>query len=216
MSIPPVSGLPATALPAAGRRALERQLESVADQRVRSALLSTPRHLFVPDHLQAAAYDDCPLPIGHGQTISQPLMIAHMLSAAALKGLERVLDVGCGSGYQAALLAALCSEVVGIEIVPELVELARTNLARVGSSNVSVSCHNGRLGFADRSPYDVILVAAASADVPAPLLDQLAPGGRLLIPIGPPSLQVLQCWTRTQSAFEVIALDACRFVPLVQ
>jgi protein-L-isoaspartate(D-aspartate) O-methyltransferase len=195
--------------------ALRQQLSTITDSRVRDAMLSVPRHLFVPPELRGAAYDDTPLPIGHGQTISQPLMVARMLAAAALDRNARVLDVGCGSGYQAALLHHLAGSVVAIEIIPQLLELARENLRRAGIVGVELVLGNGRLGVPSRAPFDVILVAAASEEVPPKLLEQLADGGRLLIPIGAPASQVLQRWTRLGDHFVAQPLDVCRFVPLV-
>jgi protein-L-isoaspartate(D-aspartate) O-methyltransferase len=178
-------------------------------------MLAVPRHVFVPPELQDSAYLDMPLPIGFGQTISQPLMVAHLLLAAKVQSTDRVLDVGCGSGYQAALLSLLAQQVIGLEIIPQLVQLAADNLQRAGCDGVRVVQGNGRHGYPECAPYDVIIVAAASQDVPPPLLAQLTVGGRLLIPIGADPQQVLQRWTRTETGYETSYLDACRFVPLV-
>lgn len=204
-----------SAVPVEAQLALTRQLCGVTDQRVVGAMLSVPRHVFVPAEYRDSAYEDMPLPLGFGQTISQPLMVARLLMAASLQSSDHVLDVGCGSGYQAALLGRLVRDVIGIEIVPQLVRLGRENLRQVGSSNVEVVQGNGREGHPERAPYDVIVVAAASEDVPAPLLEQLAHNGRLLIPIGASEQQVVQRWTRRGEQFETAYLDACRFVPLV-
>jgi protein-L-isoaspartate(D-aspartate) O-methyltransferase len=212
---PPGSAPPSSAPPSSAQRALRQQLREIDEPRVLQAMLGVPRHAFVPIDLQGAAYEDSPLPIGHGQTISQPLMVARLLVHARLQSHHSVLDVGSGSGYQAALLRQLVAKVVSVEIVPELVLTARRNLASVGLTDVAVIEGNGREGYPQDAPYDAILVAAASADVPDALLAQLAPGGRLLLPLGPPEQQVLQCWTRTAGGFEQRALDRCRFVPLV-
>ncbi|MFW5875631.1 MAG: protein-L-isoaspartate(D-aspartate) O-methyltransferase [Myxococcota bacterium] len=187
----------------------------IRDERVLEAFAAVPRHLFVPDSLRESAYADGPLPIGHGQTISQPLMIALMLDGLNLRGDERVLDVGSGSGYQAALLAHMAREVVSIEVVPELVQMARRNLERAGITNVEVIEGDGSVGYAPRAPYDAIVVAAGSPDVPQALVDQLAEDGRLVIPVGPRYGQSCHRLRKRQGRIQHEDLGACAFVPLV-
>jgi protein-L-isoaspartate(D-aspartate) O-methyltransferase len=198
---------------AAERSAMvHQQLRSISDARVIAAMGRVPRHLFVPPELRHAAYHDTPLPIGHGQTISQPLMVAIMLEAMELRGRERVLEVGAGCGYQAALLGELAAEVHAIEIVPPLARMAARNLRRLGYRNVTVLEGDGSLGHAAAAPYDAIVVAAAASAVPQALVDQLAPGGRLLVPLG----QVLERLRKLPDGRVTIEhLGGCAFVPLV-
>jgi protein-L-isoaspartate(D-aspartate) O-methyltransferase len=165
------------------------------------------RARFVPDELHLRAYDDAALPIGYGQTISQPTMVRLLLEELELEGGERVLDVGTGSGYQAAILAELGADVYTIERVPALAEQARARLPRGVHDKVG----DGTKGWPDHAPFDAIVVAAAAAEPPAPLLEQLAPGGRLVIPIGPPHQQVLHVY-RDGAVTKTVG---CRFVPLV-
>jgi protein-L-isoaspartate(D-aspartate) O-methyltransferase len=203
------------------RRAREamvtRQLEGrgIRDRRVLSAMRTVPRHLFVPPHLREVAYADNPLPIGEGQTISQPYMVAVTCQRAALRGPERVLEIGAGSGYQAAVLGALASEVVAVERVPELVAAARANLAAAGATNVEVIHGDGSLGYASRAPYDAIVVAAAAPDVPPALVEQLAPGGRLVLPLGTRFMQELTVIEKRPEGLVRLGGDPCVFVPLV-
>lgn len=196
---------------------VESQLRrrGVRDERVLQAFAEVPRHLFVPDAVRESAYEDGPLPIGHGQTISQPLMIALMLDGLNIQGDERVLDVGSGSGYQAALLAHMAREVVSIEVIPELVQMARRNLQRAGVTNLEVVQGDGSVGYAARAPYDAIIVAAGSPDVPQALVDQLAEGGRLVIPVGPRYGQSCHRLRKRQGRIYHEDLGACAFVPLV-
>ena len=195
-----------------------RQLRrrGIRDERVLAAFGRVPRHPFVPQSLRARSYDDSPLPIGHNQTISQPLMIATMLEAMELEGTERVLEVGAGCGYQAALLAELVPQVVAIEIIPELVDRARNNLRRMGYDGVEVVHGDGSCGYLPAAPYDAIVVAAAPQSVPPPLVEQLAPGGRLLIPVGSWVAQDLErIRKRADGQVVVDRLGGCLFVPLV-
>lgn len=198
-------------------RMIDNQLRQngIYDSRVLEAMASVPRHRFVPEGLRHAAYADTPLPIGFGQTISQPLMVAIMLQAAELEWHERVLDIGTGSGYQAALLSRLVHEVVTIEIVPELADQARSTLAGLGARNVTVIAGDGSLGWPASAPYNAILVAAGAPAVPEPLVEQLTDGGRLIIPVGGRHSQMLQRIVKTAEGVHTEDLDLCAFVPLV-
>jgi len=187
----------------------------IADARVLAAIASVPRDLFVPEELRRRAYDDRALPIGHGQTISQPFMVAIICAALELDADGRVLDVGTGSGYQAAVLAEIAAEIVTIERVPELADRARETLARAGYGNVDVRIGDGTLGVPDRAPFDGIAVAAAAPAVPETLYGQLAPGGRLVVPVGSLHDQWLEVVVRGADGPEVARSVPCRFVPLV-
>jgi len=208
---------PSAAQHDASRRAMvETQIErrGVRDVRVLGAMRSIPRHAFVPDDLRAVAYEDAPLPIGGGQTISQPYMVAVMTAALRLQGIERVLEVGGGCGYQAAVLAALANEVVTVECRAELAAAMSARLAEMSFFNVHVHCGDGTLGLPEMAPFDAILVAAGAPAAPAPLLAQLAEGGRMVIPVGNLENQELQIIERRRDTFQVTVLDTCRFVPL--
>ena len=187
----------------------------IRDERVLAAIASVPRESFVPDELRPQAYADRALPIGKGQTISQPYMVATIAAALELRGGERVLDVGTGSGYQAAVLAELAAEVVSIERVPELAEQARATLARAGYENVDVCVGDGTLGVPERAPYDGIAVAAAAPSPPEALYEQLAPGGRLVVPVGTRNDQWLEVVTRSGHGPDRRRTVPCRFVPLL-
>jgi len=187
----------------------------IADTRVLAAIAAVPRELFVPEELRRRAYDDRALPIGHGQTISQPFMVAIICAALELDADGRVLDVGTGSGYQAAVLAEIAAEIVTIERVPELADRARETLARAGYGNVDVRIGDGTLGVPDRAPFDGIAVAAAAPAVPETLYGQLAPGGRLVVPVGSLHDQWLEVVVRGADGPEVARSVPCRFVPLV-
>lgn len=187
----------------------------IADERVLGVMSKVPRHLFVPRALEPLAYEDRALPIGQGQTISQPYMVARMVEALELEGNERVLDIGAGSGYQAAVLGKLAREVWSVEIVPELADEARERLSRLGYSNVHVVVANGSIGLPSRAPFDAIVVAAGAPEVPRALVDQLAPGGRLVIPTGELGIQMLRRIRRIGDTTSDEALLACAFVPLI-
>jgi protein-L-isoaspartate(D-aspartate) O-methyltransferase len=174
---------------------------------------AVPRHLFVPDDLAGSAYSDQPLPIGHGQTISQPYVVALMSELADLEPGERALEVGTGSGYAAAVLSELADSVYTIEIVAPLAASAAERLGRLGYSNVRVRCGDGYRGWPDRAPFDAIVVTAAPERVPQPLLDQLAIGGRLVIPVGGAG-QDLREITRTADGFVERSVIPVRFVPM--
>ncbi len=165
---------------------VQRQIErrGLTDARVLEALRQVPRHEFVPERFAAHAYEDSPVPIGFGQTVSQPYIVAFMLQHLQLRGIERVLEIGCGSGYEAALLANLCEEVYSLEIIPELASRAENVLGRLGYVNVRVHCGDGYLGWSEAAPFDRIIVSAAPNHVPERLLEQLAPNGVMILPLG--------------------------------
>ncbi len=187
----------------------------IADARVLAAMATVLRELFVPARLRSRAYADAALPIGFGATISQPAMVARICEELRLEGGRRVLDVGTGSGYQAAVLAELADEIVGLERVPELVVRARAALAAAGYDRVEVREGDGTLGVPERAPFDGIAVAAAAPKPPPALVAQLAPGGRLVVPVGTRHDQRLQVVVRTERGAEVVRSVPCRFVPLV-
>lgn len=187
----------------------------VSDAAVLTAMQTVPRHRFVPASEYAGAYDDKALSIGDGQTISQPYIVAAMTEMLHLTSESRVLDIGTGSGYQAAILASIAREVISIERKPALADAARTRLADLGFTNVRVIVGDGTAGLSAEAPFDGILVAAAAPHVPAPLTAQLAEGGRLVIPVGSPALQDLVLIRRVGDSFIESRGDACVFVPLV-
>jgi len=193
----------------------ELQAKGIRDLAVLRAVSQVPRHLFVPGSVRHRAYEDSALPIGGGQTISQPWVQARYLEALQLTGRERVLEIGTGSGYQTALLALVADTVFSVERLQGLAAEARSALATAGLSNVTVLVGDGTLGWRPFAPYDAILVSAASPQVPAPLLEQLAPGGRLVIPIGDRDAQVLHFIRREGDEFVSTTLGDVRFVPLV-
>jgi len=196
---------------------VEEQLRrrGIRDQRVLEAMQIVPRHLFVPETWRAQAYEDGPLPIGYKQTISQPYIVALMLEALELTGSERILEVGTGSGYQAALLGWLAKYVYTVEIIPELAQSAREVLAQLGYENVEVVAANGSIGWKAGAPYDAIIVAAASPTVPTPLVEQLREGGRLVLPVGDFFAQELLRVRKRQGKVITENLGECAFVPLV-
>jgi len=201
---------------AAARENLLRAVRyEVHDERALGAMARVPREHFVPPDLRPYAYEDRPLPIGHGQTISQPLMVAMMTEALHLCGNERVLEVGTGSGYQAALLAELAACVVTVERVPELAEEACRRLRELGYKNVEVHTAKDTLGWPEGAPYDAVLVTAGAPRVPRRLLQQLTIGGRLVIPVGERRVQQLLRVAKTARGTTVQRLGECRFVPLV-
>lgn len=187
----------------------------IVDRRVLAAMASVPREWFVPDHHQHDAYADRPLTIGHGQTISQPYIVALMTQAACVTRHSRVLDVGTGSGYHAAVLARLAHEVWSLERVPELATLARRRLAALGIRNVRAIAGDGTVGYPPAAPFDAIVVAAAAREPPPALLRQLEVGGRLVMPVGPSDMQELIVFERCASGIRQHALCTCFFVPLV-
>ena len=189
--------------------------QGIRDLAVLRAFASTPRHLFVPEAVRHRAYEDAALPIGVGQTISQPFTQARYLETLGLKGKERVLEVGTGSGYQTALLAALADQVFTIERVRPLAETAQATLRAAGVTNVSVLVGDGTLGWSAYAPYHAILVAAGGPEIPPPLAEQLAPGGRMIIPLGAKGAQTLTLVRRTAEGIRTSPIGDARFVPLV-
>ena len=202
----------------ARRRMVEEQViaRGVRDPRVISAMLQVPRHKFVEEAMESQAYQDAPLPIGEKQTISQPYMVAVMSEALALDGTDKVLEVGTGSGYQAAVLALLADRVFSLERIPALARRARKALDACGYSKVNIRLADGTLGWQEMAPFDAIMVTAGAPFVPQGYLDQLAVGGRLVIPVGDLTNQMLMRITRmSETEFKEEQLLGCRFVPLV-
>ena len=191
------------------------QQKGIRDLAVLRAIRTVPRHLFVPESVRHRAYDDTALPIGNGQTISQPYVQARYLELIGLGGRERVLEIGAGSGYQTALLAMLAESVFGVERIPSLARSARAALEEAAIRNATVLVGDGTLGWRPYSPYDAILVAAASPEIPAPLVEQLAPDGRMVIPLGDRASQVLTLVRRQGEELKVSTLEDVRFVPLL-
>lgn len=198
-------------------RMVDEQLAArgIKDRRVLSAMGRVPRHRFVEEALQSRAYDDHALPIGEGQTISQPFMVALMTETLGLKGPEKVLEIGTGSGYQTAVLAELAAKVYSIERIVPLAVKAQRLLASLGYRNVNVKVFDGTYGWKEASPFDAILVTAGSPEIPMPLAEQLKEGGRMVIPVGDRTTQVLKKVTKTSAGLEVTALTGCVFVPLI-
>jgi protein-L-isoaspartate(D-aspartate) O-methyltransferase len=196
---------------------VDRQLVDITDTRVREAMGQVPRHLFVEPVLQSGAYEDRPLPIGLAQTISQPWIVARMTQLLELTGSETVLEIGTGSGYQAAVLARLCKRVFTIERHGELAQAARKRLSEMDIHNVTVLVADGTLGRSDYGPFDAILVTAGAPAVPKPLTGQLVPNGRLVIPVGDADAQTLVRVTASEGgeAYREERFEACRFVPLL-
>lgn len=191
------------------------RMRGIADPRVLTAMATVPRELFVGEELKSKAYDDSALPIGHGQTISQPYMVARTCELARCEPHHRVLEVGAGSGYQAAVLARLAGEVIAIEVIPELAERATRALAAAGIDNARVVVSDGSVGYPGEAPFDRVVVAAGAPAVPDPLVEQLAEGGRLVIPVGSRTMQRLLVLTKRDGVVHREEHDACVFVPLV-
>ena len=198
------------------RQSLLRHLEyEIADNRVVEAMMRVPREAFVSQEQYHAAYDDRPLSIGFGQTISQPFIVALMVQALELRGDEKVLELGTGSGYEAAILAELTQKVVTVECIPELAESARQVLAQLGYSNIEVHVAGKTLGWPDGAPYDAIIVSAGAPTVPEVLLEQLTCNGRLVIPVGSRLQQELLRVTKLKKRNQIENLGGCYFVPLI-
>jgi protein-L-isoaspartate(D-aspartate) O-methyltransferase len=211
-SISPLEDLQFTQL---RMRMVRNQLKErdVNDPRVLAVMLRAPRHRFVPSDLAASAYEDCPLPLMLGQTISQPYIVGHMTQALDLHGVERILEIGTGSGYQAAVLSELASEVYTIEILPELAAQARLTLDELQYQNIHIRCGDGYSGWPDAAPFDRIIVTAAPNHVPQPLIDQLSVGGRMVIPVGC-SDQELVVLEKTAAGLTRRSTIPVRFVPM--
>jgi protein-L-isoaspartate(D-aspartate) O-methyltransferase len=205
-----------TSFESARRAMVEDQIRrrGITDQRVLQAMLDVPRHEFAPPQHLAIAYADQPIPLGEGQAISQPYIVAAMTQAVALKPGERVLEVGTGSGYQAAILVAMGAVVYTLERDPVLTSSARERLRRLRFSGVEALCRDGTEGYPEAAPYDVIMVTAAAPRIPPTLQNQLAEGGRMIIPVGDPRYQALLLITRAGSQFTTRALESVQFVPL--
>ena len=195
---------------------VERQLRArgINDARVLAAFEAIPRHHFMPEEARELAYEDYPHPIGFGQTISQPYIVAYMTQSLGLTGTEQVLEVGTGSGYQAAILSRLVHEVHTIELIPALADRAAHTLAGLGVTNVFIHIGDGSLGWSESAPYDAIMVTAAAPRVPKSLLNQLADHGRMILPVGERGFQVLELWTREGESFSQETLLPVAFVPL--
>ncbi len=187
----------------------------VKDQRVLNAFLEVPRHKFVEEYLKYKAYDDYPLSIGYGQTISQPYMVALMTEAINPQPTEKILEIGTGSGYQAAILSRLCSAVYTIERISALASRARKALDDLGYFNVHIRLGDGTMGLPQDAPYDAIIVTAGAPHVPTSLIEQLSEDGRLIIPVGDEGLQDLRRFTRTKDGIKEESLGGCRFVKLI-
>jgi protein-L-isoaspartate(D-aspartate) O-methyltransferase len=210
--------MPQTASYEAERRAMvavQLRQRGITDERILRVMEKIPRHFFVPAALEPAAYEDNPVPIGEGQTISQPFMVGYMLQVLEIAPEHRVLEVGTGTGYQAALLAELARQVYSIERVPALFEAAREKLTQLGYTNVEVVHGDGTRGLPERAPFDRIIVAAAAPAIPSTLFGQLEEGGRMVVPVGSPEAQQLVLVRKQAGQPMVRELEGCRFVPLV-
>ncbi len=196
---------------------VERQLRrrGISDERVLRAMAAVPREHFVPEDVRRSAYNDSALPIGHEQTISQPWVVAAICQSLSLDGPEKVLEIGTGSGYSAAVLSHLADHVVSIERLPALGEGARERLAELGIGNVEVIVGDGSRGYPERAPYDAIAVHAASPEAPHSLLSQLAPEGRLVVPIATGSSDLLTAFIKDNGDLRQETIGPCRFVPLI-
>jgi protein-L-isoaspartate(D-aspartate) O-methyltransferase len=211
----PVTAAAASLGGARKRLAAELRAKGIADVNVLRAFEAAPRHLFVPTGVRHRAYEDAPLPIGNGQTISQPFVHARSLELLKLTGTERVLEIGSGSGYQTVLLSHLAQAVYSVERIEALWQSADAAIRAAGCTNVTCVCRDGTEGWPEHGPYDAIVVGAGSPDVPQPLVDQLAEGGRMIVPVGDREEQRLILVTRRRGFIDRRTLDPVRFVPLV-
>lgn len=198
-------------------RMIQEQLRNrdITDERLLAVMLEVPRHYFVDDALRGRAYGDHPLPIGAGQTISQPYIVAYMTQALQLTGTEKVLEIGTGSGYQAAILSRLCSQVFTVERINSLLAGARKTFDLLRYYNIRAKLDDGTVGWPENGPYDAIIVTAGGPGIPEPLIEQLADPGRLIIPVGNQHVQDLQLLEKQQGQVEVTNLASVRFVDLV-
>jgi protein-L-isoaspartate(D-aspartate) O-methyltransferase len=194
---------------------LQLKARGIRDPRVLSAMQSVPRHEFVAPEYYDIAYADHPIPIGEGQTVSQPYIVAAMVEALAIRPENSVLEVGTGTGYQAAILGEMAARVFTIERHASLAEQARSTLAQLGYRNVTVVVGDGSEGYAEAAPFDAIIVAAAAPQVPPPLWEQLNEGGRMIIPVGGPQIQELQLLRKIDGQAQISPMEGCRFVPLI-
>lgn len=196
---------------------VERQLRDrgIGDLRVLDAMMRVPRHEFVAESYRDQAYEDHPIPIGCGQTVSQPYIVAVTLDALELNPFDMVLEVGTGSGYQTALLAELTEHVYSMERHESLARHAEATLARLGYDNISITVGDGSEGLPEKAPFHAIAVSAAAAEIPQPLFEQLREGGRMVIPVGPMDVQELQLVQKIEGQAVIQTIEACRFVPLV-
>jgi len=199
------------------RRMVNEQIipRGVKDERVLAAMRKVPRHEFLPEAIRGMAYGDHALPLGEGQTISQPYMVALMTELLELQDTERVLEIGTGSGYQAAVLAELCGKVYTVERVKILAERARATLDRLGYNSVAIKVYDGTYGWKDMAPFDAIMVTAGAPDIPAPLVEQLREGGRMVIPVGERYGQMLIKAVKTAGGIITLKSIPCLFVPLI-
>lgn len=199
------------------RRMVERQIEArgVHHPQVLAAMRDVPRHLFIPPPYDRSAYEDCPLPIGSGQTISQPFIVALMTELLDPRPDDRVLEIGAGTGYQAAVLARIVRKVITVERLATVAALAKKNISGLGIRNVEVIEGDGTLGYPPNAPYDGIIITAATPEIPRPLTDQLAEGGRLVAPVGGREIQELEKIIRRGNAIERSYFGGVRFVPLI-
>ena len=198
-------------------RMIQEQLlpRGIDDVLTLKAMREVPRHLFVDDAMWGRAYGDYPLPIASGQTISQPFIVAYMTQALSLAGTERVLEIGTGSGYQAAVLSRICNKVFTVERIHTLLASARRIFDKLRYYNIVAKLDDGTLGWPENGPYDAIVVTAGGPVIPLPLIDQLADGGRLIMPVGDQNFQILQLLTRKEEATEITSLESVRFVNLI-
>ena len=194
---------------------IESLRTQIKDERVLAAMMRVPREIFVPIQYEYCAYKNEPLPIGHNQTISQPLIIAMMTEALVLKGDEKVLEIGTGSGYQTAILAELAREVISTERISSLAESAKYTLAKLNYTNITIHVTGNKLGWEADAPYAAIIVTAGSPEIPSELLSQLAFGGRMVIPVGSHYIQELYQITKTKPRNIIRDLGGCMFVPLI-
>lgn len=196
---------------------VETQLKArgLTDERLMAAFRKVPRHLFVPAEFRREAYADHPLPIESGQTISQPYIVGLMTDCLRLRGHERVLEIGAGTGYQTAILAEMALDIFSVERLPELMQAVAKRLEGLGYLNVHLSVGNGTLGWTEHAPYDAVLVSAAAPKIPEPLIAQLAEGGRMVLPIGAPQAQMLTLVEKHRGVLHQQEIASCAFVPLI-